>query len=163
VETIPKWGVRIPIETRERIIDLYAVREALEVMAAYLLARHIEERDAQLLWEAAEACDLIHTESENDLERFSDMHRRFHLQLASSTKNRLLEKELERLRVRSLIFQSTKADWARDLENPDRWHRNLVEEILSGDADRAQQAMHLHVQHGLRYDLQLFDRENADG
>src|SRR6056297_234479 len=37
IEFIPKWGVRIPIETRERIIELYAVREALEVMTSYLL------------------------------------------------------------------------------------------------------------------------------
>ena len=163
VENIPKWGVRIPVETRERIINLYAIREALEVMAAYMLAGHIEERDAGLLWEAAEACDLSSTEDAHDLERFSEMHRRFHLQLADATKNRILEQELERLRVRSLIFQSTKADWYRDLDNPEWWHRHLVEEVLSGDTDRAQEAMHLHVQHGLRHDLKLFDKENEGG
>jgi len=160
VENIPKWGVRIPIETRERIINLYVVREALEVMAAYLLAKHIDEKDAELLWETAEACDLSPTEDESDLQRFSEMHRRFHLQLAGSTKNKLLEQELERLRVRSLIFQSSKKDWYQDLDNPEWWHRHLVEEILSRDVYRAQNAMHVHVQHGLRHDLRLFDKES---
>lgn len=163
VEFIPKWGVRIPIETREQIIKLYAVREALEVMAAYLLAQHIEKKDADALWEAAEACDLCVTENSSDIEKFSEMHRRFHLLLADTTKNKLLERELERLRVRSLIFQSSKADWHKDLINPEWWHRHLVEEILSGDVHRAQEAMHIHVQHGLQYDLKLFDEENSGG
>lgn len=163
IEVIPKWGVRIPVETRERIIELYAVREALEVMAAYLLAQDIDKRDADSLWEAAEACDLFATEDSSDVEKFSEMHRTFHLLLADSTKNKLLERELERLRVRSLIFQSTKSEWHKDLVKPDWWHRHLVEEILSGDVNRAQEAMHIHVQHGLQYDLKLFDEASSGG
>jgi len=163
IEFIPKWGVRIPIETRERIIELYAVREALEVMTSYLLAQHIDKKDADSLWKAAEACDLFVTEKFSDLEGFSEMHRKFHLLLANSTKNHLLKSELKRLRVRSLIFQSKKADWHKDLVNPEWWHRHLVEEILSGDVNRAQEAMHIHVQHGLQYDLKLFDEESNGG
>ncbi|MFP4268750.1 MAG: GntR family transcriptional regulator, partial [Spirochaetaceae bacterium] len=163
VENIPKWGVRIPIETRERLIELYAVREALEVMAAYMLAQHIDKRDAELLWETAEYCDLKTTGDASDLEEFSKAHRTLHLLLADSTKNKLLKNELERLRVRSLIFQSNKADWHKDLENPEWWHRHLIEEILSGDVNRAQEAMHIHVQNGLQYDLRLFDEERSGG
>ncbi len=163
VEIIPKWGVRIPIETRERLIELYAVREALEVMAAYLLAQQIDKRDAELLWETAEYCDLKTTGDASDLEEFSKAHRSLHLLLADSTKNKLLKNELERLRVRSLIFQSKKADWHKDLENPEWWHRHLIEEILSGDVNRAQEAMHIHVQHGLQYDLRLFGEERSGG
>jgi DNA-binding GntR family transcriptional regulator len=159
IEVIPKWGVRIPVETRERIIELYTIREALEVMAAYILAQHIEREDAALLQESAEACDLISTEENGKVELFAEMHRKFHLQLAEATKNRLLKQELERLRVRSLIFQSSKAEWYRDLENPEWWHRDLVGEILSGDPDHAEEAMHRHVQHGLHHDLRLFGEE----
>lgn len=160
VEFIPKWGVRIPVETRERVLELYAVREALEVMAAYLLSQKIEPEDAERLRRLAEQCDLMTTENEYDLHRFSELHREFHLHLAGSTNNKLLARELERLRVRSLIFQSAKADWYKDLDNPEWWHRHLVEEILSGDVVRAQAAMHVHVQHGLKHDLRLFDEVN---
>lgn len=162
IETIPKWGVRIPVETRDRVIELYALREALEVMAAYLLAQNIGEEDGKKLWKAAEACDLLNTDNEEHLQQFAELHREFHLLLADLTKNHLLKEEIERLRVRSLIFQSLKADWSRDIENPEWWHRHLVEEILSGDPTRAQEAMHRHVQHGLHHDLRLFDEEKSE-
>ena len=47
--------------------------------------------------------------------------------------------------------------WAKRIENWEHWHRDLVEEILSGDPHRAQAAMHRHIQHGLRYDLENFE------
>ena len=43
LESVPKWGVWILLEKRERIIALYGVREALEVMVAYLLAKTISD------------------------------------------------------------------------------------------------------------------------
>ncbi len=47
LESVPKWGVRIPVETRARIKDLYGIREALEVMVAYLLCKKNDQEVGQ--------------------------------------------------------------------------------------------------------------------
>ncbi|NQT57865.1 MAG: GntR family transcriptional regulator [Bacteroidetes bacterium] len=158
LESIPKWGYRIPVETRERIIALYSIREALEVMVAYLLAKSITEENAKLVYALAEECDLIRTDGENSIKEFSGKHRDLHLFMAECTGNYLLKKELQRLGLRSLLYQSAKSTWANEVDNWEFWHRSLVEAILSHDIVKAQEAMHKHIQHGLHHDLIMFDR-----
>jgi len=39
IESIPRWGVRIPILTKEILKESYIMREAIEVMVAYLITK----------------------------------------------------------------------------------------------------------------------------
>ena len=158
LEAIPKWGVRIPLETRERIQGLYGVREALEVMVAYLLCTQNDPVVAKEIMEKATECDLITTEGEGSVEYFAQKHRELHLLMAERSGNRHLKIELERLGLRSLLYQSAKSTWASEVADWRNWHRNLVGEIFSCDPARAQEAMHQHIQHGLHHDLLMFDR-----
>lgn len=157
LESVPRWGVRIPRETRESITDRYALREAIEVMVAYLLSRNIDSRNADELRLRADECDAIAVDDADAVSRFADRHRELHLFMAECTGKQLLKSELERLGLRSLLYQSARTTWAQRVDNWQRWHRSLVDEILSGDSVRAQQAMHHHVQHGLHHDLQMFE------
>lgn len=157
LESVPRWGVRIPRETRESISDRYALREAIEVMVAYLLSRDIDARNAEELRRRADECDAIAVDDADAVSRFADQHRQLHLFMAECTGRQLLKSELERLGLRSLLYQSARTTWAQRVEGWQRWHRSLVDEILSGDSIRAQEAMHHHVQHGLHHDLQMFD------
>ncbi len=158
LEFIPKWGVRIPLETRERIIALYGIREALEVMVAYLLAKTISDAEAELLYQKAEECDLMRTDSTYIIDDVAKKHRELHLRMAETTGNLEIKKELECLSLRSLLYQSKKLVGTSKIDNSERWHRWLVEEIISHDTVRAQEAMHHHIQHGLHYDLFMFDQ-----
>lgn len=158
LEFVPKWGYLIPVETRERIISLYGIREALEVMIAYLLSQSLSEENARRLYKLAEECDLIHTDGEKSLNEFAKKHRELHLMMAEYTGNIHLKKELERLWLRSLLYQSAKSTWAGDVKNAEFWHRSLVEAILTRDENRAQKAMHEHIQHGQFHDLKMFDQ-----
>ncbi len=158
LEAIPKWGVRIPLETRERIQGLYGVREALEVMVAYLLCLQDDPLVAQEILEKATECDLITTEGKESVDYFAQKHRELHLLMAERSGNHHLKLELERLGLRSLLYQSAKSTWANQVDDWRNWHRNLVGEIFSHDPARAQEAMHRHIQHGLHHDLVMFDR-----
>ena len=158
VESIPKWGVRIPIDTRQRITDLYRVREGLEVMAAYLLNKLDNPASMEELYHKAEECDRISTEAADGVDLFARTHREFHLLLAEKTGNTYLQKELERFALRSYLYQSAKSTWAYEVHDWQHWHRNLVTEIFSQDAVRAQEAMHAHIEHGLHNDLILFEQ-----
>jgi DNA-binding GntR family transcriptional regulator len=157
IESIPRWGVRIPIDTREALIERYTVREALEVMSAYLVSRHVEPEQAATLRKLAEDCDSLMSVDEEHVPEFSTRHQQLHLYLAECSGSTLIKKELERLNIQALLFQSAKRVWARQVRNWERWHRNLIEDILSGDHQRAQEAMHNHIQHGLRYNLKVFE------
>ncbi|MFH2114782.1 MAG: FCD domain-containing protein, partial [Spirochaetota bacterium] len=137
--------------------ERYALREAIEVMVAYMLARMSDKTFAPELYRRAEECDLIHTDDADGVARFARKHRELHLYMAECTGNQLLYRELERLGLRSLLNQSAKVTWAQEVDNWERWHRNLVDEILSGDPCRAQDAVHKHIQHGLYHDLKKFD------
>ncbi len=158
LESVPRWGVRIPHDSRESIIERYALREAIEVMVAYLLSRAIEPRRAEELKKRSDECDAICSDSADGVSRFAEEHRQLHLYMAECTGNQLLKEELERLGLRTLLYQSAKTTWARKVDNWERWHRSLIDEILTGDPARAQEAMHRHIQHGLYHDLQMFDQ-----
>lgn len=159
IESIPRWGVRIPIETEESLQERYRIREALEVMAAYLLSQKCDAETAQRLQEMAEACDQIQERDVYHVEEFYKKHQKLHRYIVQSTGIGLLTKELERIHLRNLLFQSAQKTWTRRLrEESDHWHRDLIEAILSGDPGRAQEAMHRHIQHGLKYDMEILNK-----
>jgi len=157
IESIPRWGVRIPIVTKEILKEAYIMREAIEVMAAYLISKSITKEKAAILRDLAKQCDSIHSNDKKYTSQFYGKHMELHYFLIKCTSNSLLLKEFVQLNVRQILFQSAKVTWAKRIENWEHWHRDLVEEILSGDPQRAQEAMHRHIQHGLRYDLENFE------
>ena len=84
LESVPKWGVRIPVETRARIKDLYGIREALEVMVAYLLCKKNDQEVGQELIRLSDEVDSIDTGVFGNLEVLAKKHRELHLLLAQN-------------------------------------------------------------------------------
>jgi DNA-binding GntR family transcriptional regulator len=163
LESIPRWGVRIPVETKEDLIYRYEIREALEVMAAYKNSFGIDEKNAVTLRRMAGECDAIDSADTDHILEFFEKHWKLHLFFAECTGNPLLVRELERLRIHSLIFQSAKTTWARDVKNWKTWHQDLMKDLLSGDPWKAQEAMRAHIRHGLSHDLKYFEEEMQGG
>ena len=162
IEAVPRWGVRIPIETRESLAERYRVREALEVMAAYLLSQRFDADTAKRLREMARACDEIQDRDSKHIEEFYERHHQLHLAIAESTGIGLLKRELKRLHLRCLLFRSAQETWTRRLEEEgERWHSDLIEAVLSGDPVQAQEAMHRHIQFGLKHDLEIFEKKEG--
>lgn len=157
IESIPKWGVRIPLETRSRIKDLYGIREALEVMVAYILCKNNDPKIAETMFQIADEIDKINTDIPENIDILSKKHRKFHLHMAECTGNHQLYVELKRLSLWSLLYQDPKKIWEVKEQNWKHWHKNLVTEIFSNEPHRAQEAMHKHIQHGLQGDLMKFD------
>jgi len=160
IESIPRWGVKIPIVTKKSLEESYIMREAIEVMAAYLISKSItsiKKEKVAILKNLAKQCDSMPSVGKKYAPQFYEKHMELHRFLISCTNNSLLLKEFDRLNLRQILFHSAKVTWAKRIENWEHWHRDLVEEILSGDPQRAQEAMHRHIQHGLRHDLENFE------
>ena len=72
IENVPKWGVRIPVDTIKSVTDRYYVRELLEVGAAEkLLGNPTEDMQAELIGLAKE-CDRMAPDSPESYRGFAE-------------------------------------------------------------------------------------------
>ena len=157
IQSVPRWGVRVPVETREDVRDRYFMREVLEVAAVRHMALGWTPEQAAKLRAMARDCDACRGTSDEDIDRFSRLHHDLHLFIAECAGSRRLLDSLTRLFTIGFMQTNARRGWARGRDRGANHHRAFAKAILSGDADRAEQAMREHVARGLKYELEMFD------
>jgi GntR family transcriptional repressor for pyruvate dehydrogenase complex len=121
--------------------NLVEVREMIEEQAASLAATRASEEDVKKL-EAALA--EMEAEKENS-ERFARGDLRFHLLLAEATHNELFTILLHPV---TELLLDVMAELSSEPSAPDQaiWHhRQILQHVKRGEAERARQAMHAHL------------------
>lgn len=161
IENVPRWGVRIPIDTAEDVKDRYFMRETLEVAAVRKIAGKLVREKARQLTELAKACDGIRGTDEEAIREFAEVHTKFHLQIARCAGSKLLEAFLKRLNLRSMMLMNANRGWARGRDRGGSYHQDLVKVIVSGDATRAIREMRRHIQRGLKNELEALSEYEA--
>ena len=159
IENVPKWGVRVPVETPEAARDRYFMREILEVGAVRYMAQRWAREQADRLREMARACDACEGTSEEDVERFSHLHQSLHLFIAECTGSHRLLDNLTRLFTIGFMQANARRGWARGRDHGPDHHTAFAESLLSGDPDRAEQAMREHIARGLSHELEILSDE----
>ena len=155
--TGPWNGVMVAELDAQELVELYAVREALEGTAAALAAQHASKAEVRLLFdivasEAAEKTDaarlvLINAELHQTI--YSAAHNRFLLQSVNS-----IVDALGLLRHSTFVLPGS-ADQAR------REHLGIIRAIRVGNVKRAEQLARQHVRNSLALRLQLQRRAAA--
>jgi len=150
VESRPRSGTRVRIPTPQEIRGHYIVREALESQAARLFAEMATMRKRAELMKMAKQVDAMYTSSPlvrldraKRLYEIHEQHLLFHVRIAQSTGCRELISAIGKNQI--LIFQWLYNSAAHFDTLPPRWHQDLVEALASGDPEKADQAMRLHV------------------
>ncbi|RTZ14514.1 GntR family transcriptional regulator [Vibrio aquaticus] len=146
IERIPHVGARVISFSPEKLIELYAVREALEGMAARLAARHIT--DEELI--GLEAVLSTHSQHINEVEGASYFHQHgdfdFHYRIIQASRNSkliaLLCGELYHL-LRMYRYQSPRAQ-SRPAEALDE-HKFILQAIKNRDEELAEMLMRRHI------------------
>lgn len=157
IENIPRWGVRIPKETKESTIDRYLIRERLETLAAEKICGKLSAQEsAHLLALAKELDPLIPTQESR--RKFAQLHHEFHLYIAQCSRSPLLEKLLERVMNASFMLLnaqglSTFVSAGGITEGVS--HCDLAESIITGPVQNAVEAMRSHIKSGLQHELEL--------
>lgn len=152
IERIPHVGARVINLTTDKLIELYAVREALEGMAARLAAKNITEielNSLQLLLNA-------HDEHIRSTVGNSYLHQQgnfdFHYQIIKASHNQklvaLLCDELYHL-LRMFRYQSPRA--VTDPQDALREHQNILRAISDGDEELAELLMRRHIAASRQY------------
>ena len=148
----PKWGARVVEITDEHVRGMYLVREGLERIAAREAAVRITPGDGERLFEAARRCDAAHTtaSSATESERAA-AHLAVHDSIVAVTGVKALQDSIRRAHLYSMFVAV--ARHTRKEPDPDRWHERLVTPIIERDPVAAEEAMRLHITHGLETEL----------
>jgi DNA-binding GntR family transcriptional regulator len=142
VEVYPRRGMFVTsVEIRD-LASLTEVRSLLESHAARLAAERTTDED-RIALEAL----LGELEARTDLDpsELMALDERIHRQVYGSAHNPFLEATLEEHYVLALRIWYLALDRARELEEAVLGHRELLEAILDGDSDRAEETMLRHV------------------
>ena len=153
IENVPQWGVRIPEETEEVLIDRYFMRELLEVGAVQRIIkiRSSDSFSAKIIIEKAQFCDELSKDAKKNIEAFSKAHFEFHMELAKQSRSPLLLQSLTRIHFKSLILSHAQRGWALGASIN---HVSLVKVILQDDESNAIKATINHIRGGLQSELQ---------
>ncbi|WP_394251146.1 GntR family transcriptional regulator [Vibrio profundi] len=146
IERIPHVGARVITFSPERLIELYAVREALEGMAARLAARHIS--DEELI--ALEGLLSTHSNHIEEVEGSSYFHQHgdfdFHYRIIKASRNSqlitLLCNELYHL-LRMYRYQVPRSS-SRPEQALDE-HKYILQAIKNRDEELAEMLMRRHI------------------
>ena len=153
VEIFPQIGTCVSKLKVTEIMEAQFIREALECAAARMAARRMGPADLEKLRGLVDAHDRA--QQANDLETLSALDEEFHRlviersgfprvwRLVRSTRD-----HLQRLRNLMVPALGTAAGSVR-------FHREVVEGLASGDADRAEQYMRAHQDANFKYTQEL--------
>ncbi len=143
VESKPQWGSFVTIPTEQKMEDMLIFREAIECQIARVVAEKITDDDAKILRELAEVIDL-ESNDERTYSLISESHFKFHMKLAEITGFNSLQNALKRLNFFWILCKGVTSSREKKHHAPD-WHMQLLNELLSGDPDRAEKMMRMHV------------------
>ena len=142
VEVYPRRGMFVTsVEIRD-LASLAEVRSALESHVARLAAERATDEDRNAL---ETLLSELGGQSELDARELMALDERIHRQVYGCAHNPFLEATLEEYYVLALRIWYLALDRAPELEEAVLGHRELLEAIRDGDADRAEATMRRHV------------------
>lgn len=160
---IPKWGAIVEEITEEKIYGKYAVREALEAMAAKLACQKIDNEEKKKLIKLAKRSDKdLLSDNLSPLEK-ANLHYTLHEEIVNTTGcNELIEAINQENLYLILLQNAYHINWKSNKPN---WHTLLVKAIISGDPDFAEKTMKEHVRVGYRMEIEAFrnGKKNVTG
>jgi DNA-binding GntR family transcriptional regulator len=142
VENIPNRGVFMSALTAEKVLDLYAVREVLEGMAARLAATRIDDHALDKMSECLEMQREV-VEQQN-LVAYSKLDFEFHATVYDACGNEYLRELLETIKnkMRPLTLHM-QPDFFKLIDH----HAELIKALRGRDPEKAEQAFRRHNQY----------------
>lgn len=135
-------GFRVIMPGPEELVEIFAVRLALEVPAASRAAR-AEDRDLEALQTACAELQIAADADDEALFMLRDQ--RLHGLILGMAGNELARKTIENLRDAIRLVGASTAEKSRTLHGIHAEHTPIVEAVVAGDGPRAAAAMDLHL------------------
>lgn len=134
--------------TAEDVRDIYLIRERLEGLASRLAADRINDEDKAALISSVELAEFYI--ARNDTEHLREQDTEFHRIIYNASGNRLLCKILSDLHRNIKTYRKAALLVEGRIEKSVSEHREILESILSGDADAADALTSRHIQSSMQ-------------
>ncbi len=144
LETIPRGGFRVVEWDSAELNQAYAVRIALERLAARTAAT---ERTRMHLAQLATVLDHLAEATKEHASRLPALNAEFHLAIAEASGNRYLHRALSELFEIFHRYPAAERTLARRVDTLAE-HRKLADAIERGEANLAERLMHEHLERG---------------
>ena len=143
VEFIPERGTFIARMSADEFIQMFTVREALEGMAARLCAQRQDKDTIDALHYILE--DMYHDleEEKHSHNVASDMH--FHDVIINGSHNEKLMNFTKTMIQQIHMIASYTIDDSKRLDLSYKEHRKILDAIIGGDPDAAEETMRAHI------------------
>lgn len=153
VSTVPRHGVFVLNYAVEKIRDLFAVRGALEGLAARQAATELDPQHRTALEAAMRA--LEGAARDKDLERYSRVAIEFHDRVLAAARNQVLGRLLDNVYAQILVLRLRSLHLSERLDSSLAEHSGIFAAIATGAAERAEALSRAHAHHVLQDALEL--------
>ncbi|GAA2235536.1 GntR family transcriptional regulator [Kitasatospora cystarginea] len=145
VEAVRNKGFRVTELTERDLDDFTEIRALIEVPTVGRVTRTASAEQLKALRPEAEA--IVTAARAHDLIGYLEADRRFHLGLLGLAGNARLVETVGELRKRSRLYGLTRLDQRGELVSSAEEHLALLDLMISGDAEAAEQCMARHLGH----------------
>ena len=156
VENIPNRGVFMTVLTPQKALDLYAVREVLEGMAARLAAIRIDQKSLAVMEACLEKQQLV--VKQQNLKEYSKLDFLFHATVYELCGNAYLQEMLEAIKNKMRPIQLS-LQVEPILPQLYKDHVNLLNALRAHDPDKAEKVFREHNQ----FMIALINKEAGAG
>ncbi len=166
LESRPRAGTRVKIPSPQEVQGRFEMREALECQSARLCAERSTFQEQLDLKRSAEQMDILCARAASDdadqelIFAKDRYHTELHTKIAVYARSEQLRAAIENAHV--LVFNWLYNTAAGQTVLPERFHRQLIEAIVSGDPDVAEAAMRAHVRIGVADVLRAVSPESGN-
>ena len=172
-EKIPRLGTVVRTPTRQELIEIYEIREALESFAAGSAVERISPADLELLEKICREIYLLADRlrrsgkrafDEEMQQRFLSLDMAFHAVLIHAAGNQRMKKVLEDSRILSRVFGYRRREHTLSVvATAYKWHRRILRAVKKRDAVAASQLMAAHIRTSREALLEAFDASQSTG
>ena len=157
ISLVPNRGAVVVGVTRDDLIDIYNIRMRLEGLASATAAKRISPEDLGRLRESVELAEFYI--QKNDTEHLKELDTAFHSVIYRASGNRMLCKTLSELHRNITSYRKLSLSVPGRLERSVGEHREILEAIESGDAERADRLTSAHIAAALENMLAATERK----
>jgi len=143
MEYEPHKGVKVTLYSKEKIEDLYEIRELLEGLSVRRIAERHTDEDIKKLEQYIELAEKA--VEEGSLFKLSEINSEFHNTLARLSGNHYLLEIMSALQMQiSLLMSQSLSNKGRPYKNIEE-HKMIINAIKSGDKFLAEETAKYHV------------------
>jgi DNA-binding GntR family transcriptional regulator len=165
VEIAPNRGATVCSFSIEDVWDIYDLRAVLEGHAARRAAGRIGVPELQRLRELAGEMEGLpgrFDDHEEEIRTLVALNQEFHGTIVQASRNKRLERLINRTVEIPLMFKAFFWYTPHERTISNHYHRQILESLEKGDADRAEIIMREHVYEGRDFVIEAF-KEDMNG